>query len=171
MTSGPAALTLAVAVAGCGEKQEYAVPEKVCGVPLEEGTVALLLPEGEHLAERGTPLPAHHDYCRLLVDRGRALTVTFSPTRTLHDPMGDRSAYAFTRRAEMRDLPLPGEGALGDDSAVVAARCGGSGPGYLTIDFYADKDVVRDTARRRAALREFALAYTSGARKKAGCAG
>ncbi|MCF6526397.1 hypothetical protein [Streptomyces sp. JJ36] len=165
------ALALALSLTGCGEDREYAVPETVCGVTMPEDTVAPLLPAGERLTEDGETLPEKRAKCGVTVDDTQVLSVLFNRVQELYDPMAESESYKFTHRERMSGLPFPGKGALGDVNAMITAECGGSGPPYLVVDVRVDeRTATDDLPERRDRIREFAVAYTSAAKKELGCA-
>ncbi|HEX5569660.1 MAG TPA: hypothetical protein VFY14_22535, partial [Streptomyces sp.] len=61
---------LALVLTGCsGEQREYAIPEKLCGVPAPKDALSPLLPPGKNLEQEGAPLVDARTFCRTVVDR------------------------------------------------------------------------------------------------------
>lgn len=163
---------LAATAVGCGGGgREYAVPKSVCGMPVGESAVAPLLPDGEQLRQTGETPPARRAECKVSVDDTAALFLTFTGTdEKPADPMSQDVSYQFTHRKKLAGLPFPGEGALGDKSALVTTPCGGKGPANLIIEVSVDEGVTEDVSQRRADIQKFTTEYTKAARQKLSCA-
>ncbi|MEW2069597.1 hypothetical protein [Streptomyces sp. NPDC007346] len=163
---------LVVLLAGCagGAEREYAVPKTVCGVPVEESAVSPLLPPGPDLIEHKDSLSKERGHCSITVNHDGVISVTFSRVDRDYDPMDESQSYKFRNRQRVTELPFPGRGAIGDDTIMITAKCGGGGPAYLIIDVLVRKGIEADAAPKRAEFRKFAEEYTAGAKKIIGCA-
>jgi hypothetical protein len=64
---------LTVAVAGCGTSREYAVPDRLCGVPVAADALSPLLRDGEKLAESSRNEGRGSVSCRVSVDNSLVL--------------------------------------------------------------------------------------------------
>lgn len=170
-TIGAVAL-MAMAAVGCSAGgPEYAVPETVCGVPLQGGVVSPLLPGDKEVTEQGEALPAKYDVCRLVVENKTALKVTFSPEKEFYHPVDEYADLRHPGWKAIHDLPFEGKGAVGDYNVMIIAECGAKGFPYLIAEVSVPENVSGDVVQRRADVQEFTEKYVSGAKEKLGCGG
>lgn len=166
---GVAAVGLAAALAGCsGGGREYALPGKVCDVPVKKGTLSPLLPDGEKLREVPGGLPGSRSGCALVVDRARILTVSVSSVDKLYDPMAGLESYKFSHRKRIPKLPFAGKGAVGDTNAMISTECGSPEAEFLIVDFIIRNEHV-SVKQRRKDLQHFAEAYVPDVRRTLKC--
>ncbi|MBW1602453.1 hypothetical protein JJV70_10090 [Streptomyces sp. JJ66] len=104
------------------EDDKYAVPDRVCGVPMREEVVRALLTDGEELTQRGHALPVQWDNCTLEVDGDPEVRITFSREKKFHHPLEEYSEK-FNNGEDIA-LEFTGKGGVDSDDAVIIAKCG-----------------------------------------------
>ncbi|WP_431903020.1 hypothetical protein [Amycolatopsis thermoflava] len=161
---GVLALAGLLAVGGCAADRGYAVPDHVCGVPVDAAALAPLLPGGEGLTESFTDKGQGSVSCRLSVDGSTVLYLAADLT--------DRGTAAVSLDDEgLRRLGNPvlvdGAGdvtAVADRGTKAAAECTHAGQPRLFVGL-----VQSEAAPPRDALLTFLASWLPAARAALGC--
>jgi hypothetical protein len=164
---------LALLAAGCGESGGYAVPDRVCGVPVDADTLGPLLPDGEKVTESHRDKGRESGSCRVTVDDTLVLYLAGDIT----DPGTD--AVSLQDRG-LRRLGEPAlvqgvgdRAAVADGGAKAMASCTYEGePRQFVglVQLESDDPVPAKTADRRDALLAFLKSWFPAAGKAQGCA-
>lgn len=163
---------LAVALTGCGESGDYAVPDRVCGVPVDAGALSPLLPNGEKVDESPVDKGPESVSCRVRVDD--SLVVHLSGDITDRDT----SAVSLEDRGLARlGNPALTEGvgdvaAVADIGAKAMADCAYEGePRQFVglVQLPGENPVPADAAERRNALLAFLKSWFPAAARAQGC--
>jgi hypothetical protein len=163
---------LSLAAAGCGKSRDYAVPDRVCGVPVDAGALSPLLPDGGKLTERRRDKGPGSVSCRVSVGDSLVLYLAADVT--------DRGTDAVSLRDRgLRGLGHPalvdGVGdtaAVADDGAKAMAECTHEGAPRLfvgLVELAADDPVPAKTPQRREALLAFLTSRFPAAAGAQGC--
>ncbi|UNS96744.1 hypothetical protein MMF93_09630 [Streptomyces tubbatahanensis] len=171
-----AALALAAAgllsLVGCsGGGREYAVPDRICDVPMPSSAVEPLLPDGEKL----------HQSRRLIDDDG---TVTGCQTAVVDGPLAvsvditelDKPLTEDDRHSSLeslehaRNIHMSGThwAVQGDSRLHLSTPCGTKAADSLSFRFSFAKEAEGTKATRDTTLR-FAKEFVQGEKKKEGC--
>ncbi|MEU0464381.1 hypothetical protein ABZ215_10285 [Amycolatopsis sp. NPDC006131] len=153
-----------LAVAGCASERGYAVPDRVCGVPVDSAALAPLLPDGEGIGESFTDKAQGSVSCRLSVDGSTVLYLAADVT--------DRGTAAVSLDDDgLRRLGNPvlvdGAGdvtAVADRGAKAMAECTHAGQPRLFVGL-----VQSEAAQPRDVLLAFLASWFPAARAAAGC--
>lgn len=165
------ATALTVALVGCsGGGRGYAIPAKVCGIPVQKSSIAPLLPDGSELREVPGGTSGTDKGCDVLVDDRTTLSVYQEYVDKPYDPMADLESHKFTHRAPFRKLPFPGKGAVGDDNSMISTKCGRPEIAYLIVDIRGDKKVNSDVKQRRKDIQRFTELVVPNIKQKLNCA-
>ncbi|MFD7032058.1 hypothetical protein ACFWAR_28920 [Streptomyces sp. NPDC059917] len=168
-----AAVGLLLALAGCGQGREYAVPADACGVPVGAAALDPLLPPGDALRAEPVDLGQGSARCTLSVDGEAALSLkTDVSTEVAELPKVVQEKLARSGHPEQAAVPGGAEGWVADSLALATVRCTYRGAPHV---FIAEASVPGDggaseVARRRTALAALITAYLPAAQKAAGCA-
>ncbi|GHE99615.1 hypothetical protein GCM10017786_36020 [Amycolatopsis deserti] len=166
------AAALAVTVAGCEQSREYAVPERVCGVPVDPAVLAPLLPGGEQIADRSTDLGAGSGSCRVEVDNSTVLYLGHGVAPRDWDVLAEEG-WKLANRGN--PTPVAGVGkaaAVANDGAQASAECTYEGEPRLFVGFVGlerAEPVPEEIPARRDALVAFLKAWLPVAATAAGC--
>lgn len=154
-------------VAGCSlPEEEFGVPERVCGVPLPEGTVRSVLPGGAELKESGEPLPKLYNHCDLVVDGESAVRIAFGASTEFYEPLKDHRY----RDGDEITLSLPGSGAMKSNGRTkIILKCGLPGRPNIAGTFHYPPPGGVHADPSRADMKRFAVTYMAGAKKELGC--
>ncbi|WP_329455946.1 hypothetical protein [Streptomyces sp. NBC_01497] len=154
-------LLVAVAVAGCG-RTDYAAPHDLCGIPVDSGALAVLLPPGEKVSERTVDQtePGHDDpgalLCFVSVDGRTILQATTSTDHSYADPLDERPGKGGARIPPKLDVPI-GQGAeVRSDFALAVDSCPRR-KGYrrvVQVSYETKAPLPTSAAKRRTALEQ-----------------
>ncbi|WP_431984624.1 hypothetical protein [Streptomyces qinglanensis] len=149
-----------MAAAGCSNGgRDFAVPEAVCGTPVEPSALSPLLPpEGKKLAEDGHALPTTDTGCTVDVDGYSAVTFGKSSTNERFDPVRVLEGVRRENVQPLRHLPVQGSGAIADSAAMVTIECEADKKQYFVLRFeFGDNDnhYPSEVDERRRAIRRF----------------
>ncbi|MGD9483746.1 hypothetical protein WDH52_10865 [Streptomyces sp. TRM70308] len=162
------ALALLTGAAGCASgNEQYAVPERVCGVPMDENVVRAVLPEGERLSQGGETLPETYNICTLLVDGSPAVRMSFSKETEYYHPL-EEYAREFQDGEDIA-LDFPGNGGLDDENATIIVKCGLPERPNIISHMQVPPPGGATTDVSRADLERFAVDYMAGAKRELGC--
>jgi hypothetical protein len=145
------------ALAGCStgeEGRQYALPETLCGLPVEQNLYQGLFPAGESVEITGDGIgDEYRTYsCGIHVDGERAAFIETSPTGGV-----DRVAAVYSRDVDLsapEEVPGEYEARLWDGLGVASATCARGGEGgedrayslAILVD-HASGDESRDVLR------------------------
>lgn len=174
LVAATAAGVLAVAVAGCGDSGDRAVPGRVCGVPVDADALAPLLPGDGKVADRRTDKGAGSVSCRVSVDGSPVLYLAGDVT----DPgTGARAVSLADRGLRRLGNPALVEGAgdtaaVADGGAKATAQCTRQGRArdfVGLVQLEGEDPVPAGTEERRDALLAFLKSWFPAAARAQGC--
>jgi hypothetical protein len=159
------AVVVALGVTGCSsssdeQKRDYAVPAKVCAVPMPASALKPLLPGGAKLTSRPKDLQGMHT-CELIVDDARAVSTiverwergtTVLKVMTAAD-LGDEKA------------PTGDEPVVSDSVGLARVTCSPAAPDGQEVF----ATIRAHNAPGRAAMRKAVTAYAAKAGTTANC--
>ncbi|MGD9483742.1 hypothetical protein WDH52_10845 [Streptomyces sp. TRM70308] len=161
-------LAVLVGAAGCASGDEpYAVPERVCGVALDQAVVRAVLPAGEKVSGYGEPLTRRYGVCGLLVDGRPAVRIAFGTEEKLYSPV-EAAPTKFSNGEEI-SLEFPGRGALDDDYVMILAECGLPERPHIIATMQVPPPGGAPAHAPRTNLERFAVDYMAGAKRELGC--
>ncbi|MFI9170380.1 hypothetical protein [Streptomyces lincolnensis] len=165
--------SLALAAAGCGESGDYAVPDRVCGVPVDAGTLSPLLPDGEKLTESRRDKGPESKSCRVTVDDTLVVYLAGDITDRGTDAVSpaDRGLRRLGEPALVQGVG--DKAAVADGGAKAMASCTYKGePRQFVglVQLEADDPVPTKTPERRDALLAFLKSWFPAAGEAQGCA-
>lgn len=168
------ALVLTLSAVGCSDGgRDFAVPEKLCGTPVDQDALdPFLPPEGEKLTEKDRALVTSDTGCTVRVDGHDAVTFGQAALDKRIDPVNSLKEDLLKHVAPLRDLPVKGKGAYADTGAVLLAECGAKGTEHLLLEFRFGTDDARypeDVKERRKAIQRLVADVAPPAVKKRGC--
>ncbi|MFI5984634.1 hypothetical protein ACIBEA_27630 [Streptomyces sp. NPDC051555] len=164
-----AAVGLLLALAGCGQDREYAVPDSACGVGVGAAALKPLLPAGDALRVQPEDLGQGSARCTLSVDAKPALSLkTDVSTEVAELPKVIQEKLDRSGHPEKITFP-GGEGWVADSLALATVKCTFQGQPRLFITEVSASGGPSDAAARRTALTALITAYEPAARKAVGC--
>jgi hypothetical protein len=167
-----AAGALALAAVGCGESRDYAVPDRVCGVPVDADTLSPLLPDGEKLAESRRDKGRGSESCRLEVDDSLVLYLAGDVTDRGTDAVSldDRGLRRLGDPALVEGVGDAAAVADGGAKAVVEGTYEGEPREFVALVQLEDEEPVpTETSERRKALLAFLKSWFPAAGQAQGC--
>ncbi|MFJ3932889.1 MULTISPECIES: hypothetical protein [unclassified Streptomyces] len=154
---------LALSLAACGSGREYTVPDKACGVPLNEKTLNPFLVDGENFAVKGGSIidtgTKSYGHCTLSVDGWLVLDLQVDKVDKIYDPMAPLDEFRFKNREKLKDLPFPGLGAVGDFNSMVSTTCSAPAADYIVVNAKVSLQSDGDVAKRRKDIESFTLDF------------
>ncbi|WLW53906.1 hypothetical protein [Streptomyces sp. YU58] len=164
---------LALVAVGCGGSEGYAVPDRVCGVPVDADTLSPLLPDGEKLTENHRDKGPGSESCRVTVDDTLVLYLAGDITDRGTDAvsLADRGLRRLGEPALVQGVG--DRAAVADGGAKAMASCTYEGePRQFVglVQLESDAPVPAETAERRDALLAFLKSWFPAAGKAQGCA-
>ncbi|MFI8370746.1 hypothetical protein [Streptomyces sp. NPDC085466] len=162
-------VALGLTATACGgTEKEYAVPETLCGVPVTQEALDPLLPDGSELMEQPQGTSASKNSCKLFVDKQFALFVTVWQVTDYPDPLDSKEHVALDNPSVIEGLPPGQKGAIGDESAMITARCTAPDKNVV-LEVTVNGSFTKDVAQRRDDVERFAKAFTGDVRANLNC--
>ncbi|MEU1279500.1 hypothetical protein [Streptomyces sp. NPDC005805] len=146
------------------------MPEKFCGVSVNEAVLSPLLPGGGEVTVREDGAPDPGLMCDVLVDGNRVLDATVREVDAPLPPEDWDTALSLYSKAERRAVPFSGAAVIGADGARVEARCDNSANSeFLLINVGLQGDHVEKSEEAVADVERFLNDFVSGMTRKLGC--
>ncbi|MET3982201.1 hypothetical protein [Streptomyces sp. PvR034] len=165
-----AAAGLLLALAGCGQGREYAVPDSACGVGVGAAVLEPLLPAGDALRVEPKDLGQGSARCTLSVDGKPALSLKTDVSTEVADlPKVIQEKVTRAGHPEKTASGSGGETWVADSLALATARCTYRGAPHVFIAEASAPGEADDTAKRREALAALIEAYLPAAQKAVSC--
>ncbi|MFI6345914.1 hypothetical protein [Streptomyces sp. NPDC050560] len=167
-----AALTAALllTMSGCGSSRDYAVPDDLCGVPIDPDVISPLLPDGDKLEKKPyAAKPPERQRCRVYVDGSMILwlagDITDADTDVLKVKADDMQRDGNPAPADIADGAT-----LADSGAVAVAHCTFEGKKHnFAVEVELGRDYPEKLEDRRKAVAKFFRAYVPAAVQRQGC--
>ncbi|MEU9014137.1 hypothetical protein AB0D12_31090 [Streptomyces sp. NPDC048479] len=161
--------TLLAALAGCGESRDYAVPNKACGVSVDAGLLAPLLPKGDKLQVKDTDQGSESPRCRLLVDNRLAVDLRGDVVPADTDPI-QANSQGLARLGNPAKADIGDDARIADRGAMSVGACTYKGVRRkLAVEVELKGEVPDDTQERRRMLSDFLKSYLPEALQAQGC--
>ncbi|MEU7044681.1 hypothetical protein AB0A77_26990 [Streptomyces varsoviensis] len=164
-----ALVVLLAGAGGCGESQDYEVPNALCGKKVDSGALRPLLPSGERIDVKPGLDKDWTQTCRVSVDKELALYINDARTS------GDIDAMTFARQPHRqlknpRKADIGDDGVLADNGAYIVNRCtyqGKKSSYILEIRLLGSRAKGSDSLRPK--IQRFAESYLPAGAKAMGC--
>ncbi|MER7466825.1 hypothetical protein [Streptomyces sp. NPDC097981] len=161
-----AATAVLLAVAGCSETSQYAMPSDVCGVPVAPAVLEPLLLPGEKVEQSTALSRPGAPHCYVDVDKEGILSVQGEVIAADQDPAVRREWQV----SGATKIAVGDDARVSDINVVAVAACTYQGEARKFVvqaeRFYPKRD---DATKRRQALTDFMKAYYPAAQKAVGC--
>ncbi len=169
----PFVLALAILLTACGHKKnyEYAIPDEICGVPIDRDALTAVIPPGDELELDPGDSDLFSHECTVAVDSKHILDVdVLRPSRP---PNLEERATNSTVIEEFEALDVIDSGIVWENGAMVTWECHSENSGIDQRFVDADVNIYHDHAgsgdERLANIETFARSYTDGLRAYLEC--